>query len=113
MLYPDLIQMAKKMRGEPTAAEARMWSELESKKLGVKFRRQHIIDRFIVDFYCVKQALVIEVDGDIHDLQKDRDYERGVVLRNLGHRILRFRNERVLGDTKSVINEIKQGLSIK
>lgn len=56
-----------------TPAEKLLWQEVRAKKLGVRFRRQQIIQGFIVDFYCHKAALVVEVDGDIHELQKDKD----------------------------------------
>jgi len=61
-------------------------SELWAKKLGVHFRRQQVIAGFIVDFYCHKAALVIEVDGDIHDLQQEEDTRREKVLSELGLR---------------------------
>jgi len=59
---------------------------VRAKKLGVRFRRQQIIQGFIVDFYCHKAGLVIEVDGDIHDIQQDEDARREKVLREMGLR---------------------------
>ena len=59
----------------------------------VRFRRQQVVPGFIVDFYCHKAGLVIEVDGDIHDLQQDEDARREKALRELGLRIVRFRND--------------------
>ena len=59
-----------------TPAEKILWNELRANKLGVHFRRHQIIQGFIVDFYCHKAALVIEVDGDIHDLQQEEDARR-------------------------------------
>ena len=56
-----------------TPAEKILWNELRANKLGVHFRRQQVIAGFIVDFYCHKAGLVVEVDGDIHDLQKEED----------------------------------------
>lgn len=61
-----------------------MWEELRANKLGVRFRRQQVIQGFIVDFYCHKAALVVEVDGDIHDLQKEEDARREKVLSPTG-----------------------------
>jgi very-short-patch-repair endonuclease len=60
-----------------TPAEKILWQELRVNKLGVHFRRQQVIAGFIVDFYCHKAALVIEVDGDIHDLQQEENARRG------------------------------------
>ncbi|MDP1545983.1 MAG: endonuclease domain-containing protein [Anaerolineales bacterium] len=70
-----------------TSAEKILWQELRANKLGVHFRRQQIIAGFIVDFYCHKAALVIEVDGDIHDLQQEEDARREKVLKQMGLRI--------------------------
>jgi len=79
-----------------TPAEKILWQEVRAKKLGVRFRRQQVIAGFIVDFYCHKAALVIEVDGDIHDLQQEEDARREKVLSALGLRIVRFRNDEVV-----------------
>ena len=66
-------ERAKELRRNMTPAEKILWHELRANKLGVHFRRQQIIAGFIVDFYCHKAGLVIEVDGDIHDFQKEED----------------------------------------
>ncbi|HNW81367.1 MAG TPA: DUF559 domain-containing protein [bacterium] len=105
-LYPAAIQM----REIPTVAEKILWSELRGSKLGVKFRRQHIIDRFIVDFYCVEKALIVEVDGEIHLQQKERDEERETILKAMGCEIIRFRNSEVENDIEKVIQKIKEYL---
>jgi len=70
-----------------TPAEKFLWEELRTNKLGVHFRRQQAIAGFIVDFYCHKAGLVIEVDVDIHDLQKEEDERREKVLSALGLRL--------------------------
>lgn len=72
----EKLQRAKELRREMTPAEKILWEELRANKLGGHFRRQQVIQGFIVDFYCHKAALVIEVDGDIHDLQKEEDERR-------------------------------------
>ena len=91
-----------------TPAEKILWQELRANKLGIHFRRQHIIAGFIVDFYCHKAALVIEVDGDIHDLQQEDDARREHVLNEIGLRIARFRNEEVISDLPLVMWKIKE-----
>jgi len=101
-----LIEKAKEMRENPTPAEAKLWENLKSKKVGFKFRRQHLIDDFIVDFVCLSKKLVIEVDGGIHDNQKEQDDARTNFLNGLGYKVIRFRNERVLGDIDTVLEEI-------
>jgi len=91
-----------------TPAEKILWNELRANKLGVHFRRQQVIAGFIVDFYCHKSALVIEVDGDIHDLQRDEDTRRENALREMGLRIVRFRNDEVVRDLSAVLRKIRE-----
>ena len=107
-----LIEEAKRMRKEPTEAEAALWELLRDKKLGDKFRRQHLIDDFIVDFVCLSKNLVIEVDGGYHNdlTQKEYDEQRTLFLNEKGFRVIRFTNEEVLGNTEAVLKEIKQEL---
>lgn len=90
------LERAKELRREMTPAEKLLWKEVRANKLGVRFRRQQVIQGFIVDFYCHKSALVIEVDGDVHDLQKEEDERREKVLSELGLKIIRFRNDEVV-----------------
>jgi len=68
----EKLERAKELRRNMTSAEKLLWQEVRAKKLGVRFRRQQIIAGFIVDFYCHRAALVVEVDGDIHDLQQKK-----------------------------------------
>ena len=63
---------------------------------------------FIVDFYCHKAALVVEVDGDIHDLQQEEDARREMVLSEMGLRIARFRNDEVMGNLSAVVGRIRE-----
>ena len=83
----EKLERAKELRREMTPAEKLLWQQVRAKKLGVRFRRQQVIAGFIVDFYCHKAALVVEVDGDIHDLQQEEDARREKVLREAGLRI--------------------------
>lgn len=100
------LERAKELRREMTPAENMLWKEIHANKLGVHFRRQQIIEGFIVDFYCHQAALVIEVDGDIHDLQQKEDAGREKVLREMGLRIVRFRNDEILKNLKTVVGRI-------
>lgn len=79
-----------------TPAEKLLWKEVRANKLGVRFRRQQVIQGFIVDFYCHYAGLIVEVDGDVHDLQKEEDERREKVLSELGLRVVRFRNDEVV-----------------
>ena len=104
-----LIEEAKRMRKEPTDAEAALWELLRDKKLADKFRRQHLIDDFIVDFVCLSKNLVIEVDGGYHNdpTQKEYDQQRTLYLNEKGFKVIRFTNEEVLGNTEAVLTKIK------
>ena len=76
--------------------------------LAVHFRRQQVIAGFIVDFSCHKAVLVIEVDGDIHDLQQEEDAMRKEALSEMGLRIVRFRNDEVMKNLSTVVGKIKE-----
>jgi len=102
---------AKELRRDMTPAEKILWQELRANKLGFHFRRQQIIAGFIVDFYCHKADLVIEVDGDIHDLQPEEDARREMVLGELGLRMVRFRNEDILKNLSTVLEKITELLN--
>src|SRR5690606_23344191 len=98
------------MRKEPTQAEDFLWQQLRNKNLDEKFRRQHLIDDFIVDFVCLSKRLVIEVDGEIHNFQQEHDEQRTLMLNEKGFKVIRFKNEEVLGNIESVLNQIKEEL---
>ena len=105
------LQSARRMRREPTKAEAALWRALRGRRLaGLKFRRQHPVGRFILDFYCAEHKLVVEVDGKVHKQQKEYDEERTAQLEAFGYRVLRFSNDRVLGELSVVLEEILAAL---
>ncbi len=108
----EKLQRSHELRRDMTSAEKLLWQELRANKLGVHFRRQQIIAGFIVDFYCHKAALVIEVDGDIHDLQQEEDARREKVLKEMGLTIIRFRNEDVIKDLPKTVRRIRSLISI-
>ncbi|MGE0566841.1 MAG: leucine--tRNA ligase [Bacteroidia bacterium] len=110
-LWSLLKDKVLEMRSNPTPAEDKLWKAVRTNKLGVRFRRQHVIDRFIVDFVCLSKNLVVEVDGDIHDFQKEEDEARTEHLNNLGYKVIRFKNDVVLSQIENVINEIKENLN--
>jgi very-short-patch-repair endonuclease len=104
----EKLQRARELRRDMTAAEKILWQELCGNKLRVHFRRQQVIAGFIVDFYCHKAGLVLELDGDIHDLQREEDARREKVLREMGLRIVRFRNEEVVKNSSAVLRSISE-----
>jgi len=109
MLYGRLKELAEEMRKNPTEAEKVLWEALRANGLGVKFRQQHIIEDFIVDFYCNEYKVTVEVDGGYHNdvEQMKSDEERTTRLNELGYTELRFTNEEVLHDLDRVLKTIK------
>ncbi len=100
-------ELARKMRRKPTAAEDLLWDRLRSKRLqGLKFRRQHPIGRFIVDFYCVEAGLAIEVDGPVHQHRAEEDRARQEHLESRGVKFLRFSNDDIAADIDQVLRTI-------
>jgi very-short-patch-repair endonuclease len=100
---------AREMRRKPTWGEETMWDILRSRRLtNLKFRRQHKVGPYIVDFYCAEKKLAIEIDGLIHEKAGYRDYDavRTTDLRERGLRILRFTNTQVCFELKFVLSEI-------
>lgn len=109
-LYGVLKEFAEENRKNPTEAECVLWNTLKAKGVGLKFRRQHIIEDFIVDFFCNEKKLTIELDGGYHRVpeQMKKDEERTARLQELGYTELRFTNEQVLCEIDNVIKEIIQ-----
>lgn len=90
-----------------TPAERTLWQALKGKKLaGLKFRAQHSVGPFILDFYCPARKLVVEVDGDIHATQADYDKAREQQLNEFNYRVIRFQNEEIMKDLSSVLTRI-------
>jgi very-short-patch-repair endonuclease len=111
-LWSRLSAIARDLRKAPTVAENKLWQELRGRRLcGIKFRRQHAINSFIVDFFSAEADLVIEVDGDIHDYSVEEDKTRQSFLESMGYKVIRFTNEQVLNHIVDVINELKAHLS--
>jgi poly(A) polymerase len=107
--WSDLKPRAREMRHEPTPAEDILWQTLRRKQVnGLVFRRQHPINRFIVDFYCPAANLVVEIDGLVHDRTREMDEARQEFLEALGLEVLRFSNDEVQNDLPSVLDRIRQ-----
>jgi very-short-patch-repair endonuclease len=109
---PSTFEKAKELRNNMTLAEKILWERLSNKQIhGFKFRRQHPIATFIADFYCHSAKLIIEVDGEIHNAQKDYDAGRAFELGELGIKVIRFRNEEIINEIDKVIEKIIRNLS--
>jgi len=107
-IWSRIKPVARQNRQAPTEAEARLWESLRASRLeGLTFRRQHAIDPFIVDFYCAKAKLVIEVDGSIHRSSVEQDGARQEDLTGRGLTVLRFSNEEVMNSIDEVAEKIR------
>jgi len=111
--YDLLKDFARKNRREMTESERILWDALRNSLQGYKFRRQHAIMDYIADFVCLSEKLVIEVDGGYHEdeAQQHDDQIRTDYLQEKGFRVIRFKNEEVNTDVKSVILRIKEELN--
>lgn len=112
--YNLLKDLALERKKQQTESETILWNLLKGKQLGnYKFRRQHIIDEFIVDFVCLSKALVIEVDGGYHTKPEiiEADKLRTNILEELGYKVLRFKNEEVINNTEQVLKTIEKVLN--
>lgn len=106
-LWERLKPIARQMRRAPTPAEDHLWQRLRDRQLrGHKFRRQHAIERFIVDFHCAEARLVVEVDGPVHQYTCEEDAIRQDFLASRGFRVLRLSNEMVATDIESALARI-------
>ena len=106
-----LKQKRQELRSHGTSAEAFLWKHLSRRQLqGKKFRRQHSIENYIVDFYCPSEKLIIELDGEIHNnpTTSEKDSVRDYRLKELDFQIIRFENKLVFDDTKSVLKTISE-----
>ena len=111
-INPDKLQLAKELRREMTPGEKVLWKCLRTNQFhGYHFRRQQVIDGYIVDFYCHANGLIIEVNGDVHDKQKDYDSERDRVLLAHGFHILRISENAEVTNINAVLKKINTALS--
>jgi very-short-patch-repair endonuclease len=107
LINREKLEMAKWMRQHMTYAERCFWNAVRKRRYpGLRFRRQQIIDGFIADFYCNKLNLVIEIDGGIHEAQKDYDELRDRIINDKGINIMRFKNEDVINKIDWVLKQI-------
>ena len=112
---PKNLKTKRLFRSHLTPAETRLWSRLRGKQFfGFKFRRQHGIGPYIVDFYCAAKSVVIEVDGDVHaqEVQAVKDEVRERFLRNLGLRIVRYTNDEILTNLDGVLENLRVMLDV-
>jgi len=106
-LWNKLKPLARQMRANPTAAEAKLWQRLRKEQVrGVKFRRQFAIERFIANFCSPAIQLIIEVDGPIHQYTSQEDAIRQAFLESVGFEVIRFTNVDILNHLQSVVDRV-------
>jgi very-short-patch-repair endonuclease len=103
----ERLQLARELRRELTPQERILWDRVRGQRLGFKFRRQQVIRGFVVDFYCHRAALVVEVDGAVHADQEEYDASRADAFNQLGIEVIRFYNSEVSGDLEEVLRRIR------
>ncbi len=107
---PKIMRQAGELRKEATPAERKLWSQIRNDQLGVKFRRQHAIGKYIPDFCSPKAKLAIELDGGQHLEQEMYDKERTKYLEAQGYKVIRFWNNEVMNNMEAVILAIMDAL---
>lgn len=106
-----LYQYGRELRHSSTNAEKILWQHLRNRKLnGLKFRRQHPINKFVADFYCHEKKLAVELDGAVHDEKENKDYDKARTgeLSELGIIVIRFSNTEIENNIEKVINKIAE-----
>ena len=112
--HSENLGLKRRLRSEMTHAEMRLWARIRAKQFqGLKFRRQHGIGPYIVDFYCPEKSLVIEVDGDTHaePSQIFKDERRDRYLQSLSLRVIRYTNDDIVLNLNGVLEDLVQELS--
>ncbi|HSC19436.1 MAG TPA: DUF559 domain-containing protein [Rhizomicrobium sp.] len=103
---------ARSMRHDPKYCERLLWNELRDRKLdGFKFKRQHLVGRYIADFVCLDTNLIVELDGGIHKLKHEADAIRDAGLQTQGYRVLHVQNEELMRDLETVLLTIREALT--
>ncbi len=104
----EIKEQRRYLRLHETGAEKLLWNALRGKQLGVKFRRQHSVGKYVLDFYCSEKHIAIEVDGAVHSLSGAKQYDAGRTrfVNDHGIRVFRFTNDEIFADLDKVIEKI-------
>ncbi len=111
-IHPSIRQFARELRQPQTPAETTLWQHLRNRNLQYKFRRQHPVDFFIIDFYCAEAKLLIEIDGASHLEKEQQEYDktRTEYLEALGYKVIRFTNNDVRYNIHAVATAIMENV---
>jgi very-short-patch-repair endonuclease len=105
--FNEIKARARELRKQATPAEKVLWEQLRNRRLkGIKFRRQHPLGTYIVDFFCPAHRLVVEIDGELHSYQEEHDQARTQELEDYGYKVYRFWNYEVEQHLDSVLDTI-------
>ena len=109
---PAILENARRLRGNMTDCEKLLWEKLKGNQIyGIRFRRQYPIDIFIADFYCHEVRLVVEIDGEIHNQQKEYDIGRTAEMERYNISVIRFKNSEIETDVEKVVIEIERAVN--
>ena len=109
MRGPEVKDFNKQLRGNMTDVEMKLWYSLKDRRFcGLKFRRQHPIGPYIVDFYCAEKHLIVELDGGQHAVNEKKDRERDQYLEGKGYLVIRFWNNDILANIEGVLQRLKE-----
>ena len=102
-------QLSKELRNNQTVTEQMLWNAIRRKQLGgFRFLRQYVIDRYIADFYCSKVKIAVELDGNIHELKEQQEYDciRDKIIRMHKIKVVRFTNDEIINNISEVLNKL-------
>ena len=108
--YKKIKDLRREYKNNLTQAEEHLWQKLRRNEAGYKIRRQHIVAHYIADFICLPLMLIIEIDGPVHNKQKEKDAERTENLKALGYKVIRYANDEVENNIETVVERIKEEL---
>ncbi len=109
--WVSTTKRARELRAAQTAAERRFWELVRDRRIdGFKFRRQHRLGAFITDFYCAERRLVVEIDGGVHEGQREYDAARTAAINTMHLRLIRFTNDELSSSPDEVRNRLRQVL---
>ena len=104
-------QFARQLRKNETKAEKLVWETIRDRKLmGLKFRRQHVVQGFVLDFYCQEARLGIEIDGSVHSKRQNYDRIRQDIIESKGISVVRIRNHQILNNKGSILNTVRKAV---
>jgi very-short-patch-repair endonuclease len=105
-------RFARQLRKDETKAEKLVWETIRGRKLmGLKFRRQHVVQGFVLDFYCQEARLGIEIDGSVHYKRKEYDRLRQDIIESKGINVIRIKNRQILGNKSSILETVRKAVA--